>query len=259
MTDLGYRNIPEKTLYIDLPKSGNLRIKGILRGELTQPLAVIMHGRPGSGNDLLPYLGARYLYEHGLASLRLFMYDVEPSTRNLADCVLETHVQDFERVAQYLRDHKVPQIFAVGHSYGGLTILSSKVVLDGAVLWDASHGLAWQDTKLAREMEDVETASLVIGLNGRGYVTPKLMHEFDQSLGDNSSWSAHKGYPLKIITAPEGRLAEYGKKYFERADKPKQYVEIPEAGHSFNESDAITFKLFKETADWFKEILDDRL
>src|SRR5262245_48601395 len=134
MNKFCYQAVREETLIIDLPKTKGLKIKGILRGSLKGPLVVMMHGRPGSGNELLQYLGARYLYEKGFSSLRLFMNDFEPNTRNLLDCTLDTHVGDFDVVIKYLRTQKVPKVFALGHSYGGITVLTAQEKLDAIVL-----------------------------------------------------------------------------------------------------------------------------
>ncbi len=260
MSEICYRAVTEETLLIDLPSAGGLKIKGILRGEFTQPLIVMMHGRPGSGNELLQYLGARYLHEQGFASLRLFMYDFEPNTRNLLDCTLQTHADDFDAVIDYLRGQKVPKVFAVGHSYGGLTILRSKSKLDGAVLWDPTHGLVWHgDQSWKKDLLEEEYKKIIIMLSGYGCILPKAMREEDYAFGDNSSWATHKGYPLKLIAAGKGAMVDLGQKYIAAADESKQFIKIPDAHHQFEDSDEVVLRLFEETSGWFKEIIDGKL
>lgn len=248
-----YNNIPERDIKIDLPDGK--KIHGILRGSLTDgsPVIVMMHGLPGEGNELLQYLGARYLYDHGFSTLRLYMYDFGQEYRDLLDCTLETHIADFETVVQYLRDNAVGKVFALGHSYGGITILGSKVQLDAAVMWDASHGLAWQDQdpRWTNDFPEVSYQNMTIGVAGQGYVMPRLMDENNKKLGDNTEWAAHKGYPIKFITAGEGMLVEYARHYYEVADEPKAYVIIEGASHQLDDSDDIMEQLFHETSDWF--------
>lgn len=259
MSELCYQTVPEKTLYIDLPNTDGLKIKGILRGELTQPLVVMMHGRPGSGNELLQYLGARYLYEQGFSSLRLFMYDFEPQARNLLDCTLQTHADDFDAVIDYLREKNVPKVFALGHSYGGLTILKSKAKLDGAVLWDPTHGLVWShDAAWQKDFPEKTCDGVVIGLAGNGYIASERMVAENRALGDTSAWAAHKGYSLKLIAAGKGEMVSLGKKYVQAADEPKAFVEIAEAHHQFEDSDEVVRQLFDETVQWFKELMHDK-
>ena len=152
-----YQATDEEVIFFDLPHSKGLKLKGILRGKLDGPLVVMMHGRPGSGNALLQYLGARYLHEHGISTLRLFMYDFAPKTRNLLGCNLQTHVDDFSKQGiNQLRKQKVTQLFAIGHSYGGLTILKSKVKLEErygtlhTVYGGRSTGTYWSPMNIPR-------------------------------------------------------------------------------------------------------------
>lgn len=262
MSEMKYKAVPEKTLYIDLPGTNSLRIKAILRGKLDKPVVVMMHGRPGNGNELLQYLGARYLYENGFSSLRLFMYDFEPNTRNLLDCTLQTHADDLDEVIKYLRVLKVPKVFTVGHSYGGMAILRSKAKTDGAVLWDPTHGSYWAENrqeKVAKEYPETMVGDINIGLAGYGYVEPKAMLDDEKTWGDTSNLASHKGYPIKLIAAGKGSMSDLGQKYIDAADQPKQFVAIPEAHHQFEDSDEVVLKLFDETYKWFKEIIDDKL
>ena len=253
MSEMRYRAVPEKTLFIDLPDSKGLKIKAILRGSFKNPLVILVHGRPGSGNDLLEYLGARYLYEQGFSSLRIFLYDEDPRSRNMFDCTLQTHANDLDTVIQYAKQQKTPKIFATGHSYGGPTILLAKEKFDSVVLWDPSHGSLWQEKakELKQTLPEKELGDYIIGLIGPGWVFGKKMVDDETHWGDTTYWAARKTYPVKIINASEGVLAGYGKRYIEVASEPKEYLTIPGAGHMFDESDEITLRLFKETAEWF--------
>ncbi len=247
-----YQATEEKTIYFDLPQTDGLKIKGILRGDLAGPLAVMMHGRPGNGNALLQYLGARYLHQHGISTLRLYMYDFEPDTRNLMDCSLDTHAADFEAVIHQLREQTAGQLFAIGHSYGGLTILKSTAALDGAVLWDPSHGLWWQeqrDAAFADKFPEVVVGNYVIGTAGAGWMYPTAAKAHDEHLGDTSGLAA-KPYPIEVISAGKGALVDLGERYAAAANEPKRHIIIKNAGHSFEESDDVMLELFEETLSW---------
>jgi dienelactone hydrolase len=256
MTKLCYEQENEEALYFDLPNSEGLRIKGILRGKLTQPVAVIMHGKPGHGNELLPYLGARYLHEQGVASLRLFMYDFEPKTRNLLDCTLQTHADDFDAVVAALRKQDVPKIFGIGHSYGGITILLAKAKLDAAVLWDPTHGSVY--ARHPEQQEDFPTKTIdgiVVGLAGYGYIDSVRGDAYSKQMGDTTEWAAHKGYPLKVISASEGIMTDLGARYIDAADEPKELVVIKGASHQFEDSDRVVAELFDETTGWLQKFI----
>ncbi len=245
----------EKTFYFDLPDSNGLHIKGLLRGGLNQPLAVIMHGRPGTGNELLPYLAAHYLKEHGIASLRLFMYDFEPKARNLIDCTLDTFANDFDEVIRQLRAKKVPKVFAIGHSYGGITILKAKSKLDGAVLWDPTHGSYWIEHADEKDENFPEKTigDLVIGTGGYGYVSSVKIDKYDKQMGDTTDWAANKGYPLMVISAGNGAMTHLGKRYIEVSDDPKKHLVIENAHHQLEDSDKVILQLLTETNNWLQK------
>ena len=256
-----YTETDEQRLVIDLPGSGGLKLYSWLRGSLDRPVVVIMHGRHGGANNTLPYLGARFLTERGFATLRLAMYGYGEGARDQFDCTLDTHVADFDAVVDYLRRQGVKTIYGVGHSYGGLTIIKSKAKLDGAALWDPSHGLAWQppiaDSWLTHARYKKVDGMLVM-LNASGAVLSQTADDYDEAMGDTTQWAAGKGYPLKIISADHshGILTELNERYIAAADTPKAHVVIDGAGHGFDESDAIMGKLFEETANWFEQQLE---
>lgn len=254
MDKLCYSIENEETLYFDLPDSNGIRIKGILRGSLTQPLAVIMHGRPGTGNELLPYLAAHYLHEYGISSIRLFMYDFEPKTRNILECTLETFASDFDEVIRQLRKRTDTKLFAIGHSYGGITILKAKAKLDGAVLWDPTHGSYWVEhaDESDESFPEKTIGDLVIGTGGYGYVNSLKSEEYDKRMGDTTGWAAHKGYPLMVISAGKGAMTHLGKRYIAVADEPKKHVVIEDAHHQLEDSDQVISQLLKQTLDWLR-------
>ena len=252
---ISYQNRNEISL--DIPLRDGKKIHAILRGELAEdiPVIIMMHGRPGSANELLQYLGAHYIGEHGITTLRLSMYDFGAEYRSLLECTLDTHMEDFEDVVHYLRDQGMKKVFALGHSYGGITILGSKAKLDGAVLWDPSHGLAWyNDTPEFNSDHYPEKIyeNIVVGTGGYGYISSIQQKKYDESLGDTTNWAKDKGYPMKFILAAAGPLAKYAKQYYDVASEPKALVEIEGAHHQFEDNDEVTEKLFIETVEWVK-------
>lgn len=252
---ISYQNRKETS--IDIPLRDGKKLHAILRGELSQnkPVVVMMHGRPGSGNELLQYLGAHFISEKDITTLRLSMYDFGKEYRNLLECTLETHVSDFEDAIQYLRDQHMDKVFALGHSYGGITIIASKAKLDGAILWDPSHGLAWHNDNPEFNSPDFPEEAfgdIIVGTGGYGYISSKQQAEYDDNLGDTTDWAKDKGYPMKFILASAGPLAKYAKQYYDVSSEPKALVDIQDAHHQFEDNDEVTEKLFVETIEWIK-------
>jgi len=248
---IAYSHYREENL--DIPLSDGKKIHGRLRGKLNSdtPIVIMMHGRPGQGNELLQYLGARYLHEHRIASLRLSMYDFGEEYRSIIDCTLDTHIADFEDAVSYVRARGAKRVFALGHSYGGLTILGSNAALDGAVLWDPAHGLVWHDPAFdSPEYPEKTIEDLVVGVGGYGYVYPAQQAVDDKALGDTTPWAERKNYPMKFILASAGPLAAYARRYYDVAQEPKELAEIPDAHHQFEDSDDVIERLFRETTEF---------
>lgn len=258
MSQFIYKSMPEQDILIDLPHTDGLKIKGTLRGNYSQPLAIILHGRPGSGNELLPYLYARHLSEYGIASLRLSLYSFSKDTRNLLDTSLETDASDFDTAVRYIRSKGVSRVFGVGHSYGGIAILKSQEMLDAAVLWDPTHGLVFQrdtDNEDYGEFTEKECGDIVIVTTGYGYISSKAAKRYDEKLGDTTDYAKDKNYPLKVITAGKGMMADLGKRYVDIAAVPKEYVVIAGAHHQFEDSDEVIAELFEQSSAWLKKFI----
>jgi len=257
MKSLTYSTQQEEKIEIPIPGT-KLHINGILRGSWDQPLIILMHGLPSSNRSLLPFLGAKLLSESGFATLRLNMYDHEAGTRDMVDCLLQTHADDFDVVVEYVRKKNSPKIMAAGHSYGGLTILRSKAKLDAAVLWDSSHFECSKEFDDERDKTErpvvVEEEGIVAYLSGQGYLDSipmveerrKLMQILEEEL-------AQKDYPLLFIAAGNGALLPYLQRYMTVANDPKELVIVESASHTLDDTDEILFKTFDNTIKWFEQ------
>jgi pimeloyl-ACP methyl ester carboxylesterase len=253
-----YTRRTEIVVEIPIPDT-KLHINGVLRGNWSQPVVVLLHGLPGASYDLLEFLGAKYLTEQGFATLRISLYDDSEKTRNLVDCTLQTHADDLDVIVEYLRaDKHTPQVFATGHSYGGLAILRSTAHLDGAALWDPSSfafSAAWDKGLDKTPRLRLPKQRIMLYTDGTPYINPLTMIEeriaYD---GDDHLWT-RKDYPMLFVAAGKGVLIPYIKEYLELANEPKKLVVIKDASHSFTDSDDILFELLAETHNWFKQCL----
>lgn len=244
---------PEKEIVIPIENS-NLHINGILRGAWNQPLVILIHGLAGDNRGLLPFLLARSLHEHGFATLRVNMYDLTKDTRDIVDCTMETHAEDLSRIVAYVRKQHSPQVFAVGHSYGGLTILSSDAELDGAVLLDPSHFRCSMELDESLDSRRKEITQKVVAYeNGAGYIDPLPMvreRKLKATLAEEAL--AQKAYPLLFIAAENGILLPYIEKYHRVANQPKKLYVAKGASHALTDSDEIMLNVFQQTLTWLQ-------
>lgn len=227
-------------------------IYGMLRGSLRRPVIVFVHGLTGDMNEHIFYNGARYFEKHGFSSFRFNLYDWRRSARKLHECTLEAHADDLDRVIAYLRRKGARAVFAVGHSYGGPTILMSKEKkYDAVVLWDASYGRSVTFLH-ARPMRELKKAYYEIW--GYGIIIGKKMIEFGEKMTPAKSDVLIKTVhvPIKIIVVQRGDLVRGGKRYFKAANPPKAFAIIKGADHNFN-FDGNEEALFEKTLAWLKK------
>lgn len=253
MSTYSFTASPEKHIVIPIENS-SLHINGVLRGTWDQPLVILIHGLASDSRGLLPFLLARSLHEHGFATLRVNMYDLANDTRDMIDCTVETHAEDLSRIVAYVRKQRSPQVFAVGHSYGGLTILSSNATLDGAVLLEPSHFKCSMelDESLGSRRKEI-TQKVVAYENGAGYIDPlPMVRERKRKATLAEEALAQKTYPLLFIAAENGMLLPYIEKYHQVANQPKKLYVAKGASHALTDSDEIMLNVFQQTLAWLK-------
>ncbi|MBP9667381.1 alpha/beta hydrolase [Candidatus Saccharibacteria bacterium] len=242
--------------HFEISLADGKKLHGILRGTLdaNSRVVVMMHGLIGSPKSLLLYLGSRFLHERGYTTLALYMYSYGSEYRDAIDCTLETHIADFKECVAYLQGLKVDKIFAIGHSYGGLTILGSNVGIDGAVLWDPSHGLAWSNGGDVKRNWSEKSDHMLISVDGPGSMRPIGAQKLNQSLGDTSQLASSISYPVEIISGDKSVIYKFQHLYVDAIPTKKNFVTIPNAGHSFDESDEMLLQVFENTAKWLDAI-----
>lgn len=253
MREYSFLPQPEEKVRIPIPETG-MHINAILRGDWSMPVVILVHGLACDNHGLLPFLMARTLWENGFSSLRVNLYDNEEDTRDMIDCTMDIHAQDFDTIVEYVRSKKAPAILAVGHSYGGLTILSGNAALDAAVLLEPSHFKCSFEYDLERRKGRhhlMEEEQMVVYEGGSGVIDPLRMVEERKNKMDTLEVElAAKPYPIHFIAAGDCPLVPYIKKYFTAANSPKRLTVIPGASHALTDSDEIMLTVFSETLQW---------
>jgi hypothetical protein len=237
----------EQEIKIPIPDS-KLCIYGTLRGSLKQPMVVFVHGLTGHRHEHIYFNGSRFFEKHGLASFRFNLYDGAQDARKMADCTIKIHAADLDTVIEYMTNRGVKQIFAVGHSYGAPTILSSKKRgFEAVVLWDPHHapirGLkqqGWQPVGVLSRYMIQWNSEVLIG---------EAMYKENVKL-DCDKLAAKFKVPTKIIYAKNGILEKASKSYYKHLAGKKDIVGLKNATHCFDE-EGTEEELFQETYEWF--------
>lgn len=229
-------------------------IYGKLRGLLTHPLVIFVHGLAGDMDEHIFFNGARYFEKHGFSCFRFNLYRHDKDARKMGNCTIKTHSHDLDLVIKYFRKKGVKKVFIVGHSYGGPTILLSKNKdYDGIVLWDPSYNLRELFTKT--EYIRIKEFNDYVVTWGYGIIVGRKMVEEARKITGRQSEQMIQNIhtPIKIICAEKKKIMlKGGKRYYAAANKPKSFIVIKNATHCFDE-DGVEEKLFSQTLSWFKK------
>jgi|SRR3989344_2923812 len=231
---------------IKIPIANKKYIYGTLRGSLKNPLLVFVHGFTGYKDEHIFFNGARFFEKKGFSTFRFDLYNWNKDARKLEECTLSLHGEDLDTVVKYLRKKGANKIFVAGHSFGGVTVLlSKKKEFQAAVLWDSAGD---RDVRLnAKYIKELGKYYFEEG--AYGFTISKAMYEENNKKLKPSKLIRLMPMPIKIIVAGAGIMVEEGKKLYQNANEPKDFVIIPNAAHTFDE-EGTEEKLFQETYNW---------
>ena len=231
---------------IKIPIANKKYIYGTLRGSLKNPLLVFVHGFTGYKDEHIFFNGSRFFEKKGFSTFRFDLYNWNKDARKLEECTLSLHGEDLDTVVKYLRKKGANKIFVAGHSFGGVTVLlSKKKEFQAAVLWDSAGD---RDVRLnAKYIKELGKYYFEEG--AYGFTISKAMYEENNKKLKPSKLIRLMPMPIKIIVAGAGIMVEEGKKLYQNANEPKDFVIIPNAAHTFDE-EGTEEKLFQETYNW---------
>lgn len=232
---------------VQIPTPDGKTIYGRLRGEINNPTVVFVHGLGGVMDQHIYFNGARFLEKSGISSFRFGLYGWDENARSLSECTLGTHCSDLELVIDYLRDKGGKTIFAVGHSFGGPTILlSQERTYSGIILWDPSYDypLSFKEAQYVKSLD-----AYIIRWNMDIVINKGMIKEASTLKEREEKAIKELRVPIKIINADDSHLVSGGKRYFELASDPKAHVILSNSGHTFD-ADGAEEKLFQETLSW---------
>lgn len=212
----------------------------------SENLIIFVHGLAGHKNEHQFYNAARFFARHGFATYRFDLYSGEKKGRSLTECSIKQHSRDLNRVIQYFMN-RYRNLFLVGHSLGGPTILSANLNDVVAIaLWDPT-------LRYSSLRDDVHYNSslkkYVLSWGTEYLISREMFREW--STLDNHKLIQCITRPTKIICAGKGILWKSWKRYEPRIAAAHQFVILHGAGHCFDEGDTER-KLFEETLAWFQ-------
>jgi len=245
----------EKKIKIRLSKKFSLY--GKFNGSFDKPLFIVVHGLPGDMDEEFYHSAVRWFGKRGFSTFRFNLYGYQKDARQLMDCTLKIHGSDLDTVVNYFRKRGVKKVFVAGHSFGGLTILSSRNQdFEGVALWDPSYKISFKKKaygfKGGKYIKEVDGYLMREGINI--IIGKALADEIDLFPWD--SISRDFKVPLKIIIAGKG-LLKGAKKYINGKTKAeKKLMIIKAATHYFNDQEGMQEKVFKASEGWFRKFMN---
>jgi alpha-beta hydrolase superfamily lysophospholipase len=220
----------------------------------TDKIVIFVHGLASTEFWPPMLLGSWYFRKMGYAFCRINLYDWRPGARSLMKSDFSLHSKDLETVAEYIKK-KFKKIFAVGHSFGGLTIINAQTDIFNAIsLWDISSFISYNPGTWFKT--DKATGAVYFPgpaelLMSKRYVTGIL------NFPDELSLISKIRVPTQICYAEgeQAMLVESSKRYYQNLNSKKNLVAIPNASHSFTE-ELSSKLLFSKTANWFKKFCE---
>jgi esterase/lipase len=196
-------------------------------------------------------LASWYFRNKGYAYFRCNLYHWDENARTLGKSDLFMHASDTEVIAAYLRRKGYKNLFAVGHSLGGLTLLlSDNSIFKAMSLWDCSSLLKFPFHKRLKKIR----GSKYYYLPGSYelLISEQYKKGFELFPGE-LELMANVKIPTQICYASskDAVLSDSSKQYFKAATCEKELVAIKGASHSFTE-ERIGEVLFQKTVDWFQ-------
>ena len=204
-----------------------------------------------------PYQPAQNEMAHRFPSLgydviRPYLYHGSADARKLVDCTIQIHGHDIDTIFSHFTAI-YDEIFVVGHSYGGTSIMSSHVnqfkavclwdpTYDPSTIFDVKHGI--------KPLGDyiVMTSSGTWQLMGKAMFEERLLYTRDYS----RILASKCHVPLQVILAGDRSWALDGESFHSYAAGQSNCVTIPHTTHCFYE-EGTTQPVLDYTRDWFDQ------
>ncbi len=215
-------------------------------------MVIFVHGLASTALWPTMLLGSWYLRKKGYAYCRINLYDWRPGARSLMTSDLLQHSRDVDTVAKSLKRRGFTKLFAVGHSFGGLTLLRTENSVFKAIsLWDISSFVSNNPEKWFRTDRATGAAYLAGGVE---LMMSKRYRRGIDTYPNELKLAAKLVAPCQICYAAgkQAMLVESSKRYYEHLQGEKEIVAIPDASHSFTE-EGVGKHLFKKTERWFRK------
>lgn len=234
---------------VQIPTEDNYIIYGTLNWQESQlkKLIIFVHGFSESKDSHQFFNAAKFFPKYGFATFRFNLYDNRDGGRVLHECSIKTHSSDVDRVLDYFQN-KYDEVYLVGHSLGGPSILYSSQKVKAIVLWDPSIVL---NKKSQSDWRFDENRKLYTLRSDKETFVSKQM--YDEHINTGEKMLEEMVVQTKIICAGDGGLKDRWEKVVNKIPVDHEFVTIENASHCFDE-EGKEEELFDETLQYVKKM-----
>lgn len=235
---------------IQIPTRDDHIIYGVLNSlQESSKLIIFVHGLTGHKNEHIFYNASRFFTSKGFDTFRFDLYSGEEKARRLRDTTIRIHSQDLDEVIAQFKG-KYSEIFLIGHSLGGPTILGADLsAVKSVVLWDPS--LKLENLKDENCVYNEELGLYVLEWGVEYLISSEMVKEWSELDLEMVSKIVR---PTKIICAGNGILHEHWLEYIDRIGVEHDFVIVEGASHCFDE-EGCEERLFEESLEWVEGVL----
>ncbi len=239
----------EKQIYIDTPDGKKIFCAvDQVEESPSKKAVVIAHGLTGNPMEHMHMIARNYFVERGYDVYRLAFYWDGEDTRKLDECTVKIHAQDLSQILNMVKE-KHPQVFCVGHSYGGLTLLLTNPNISALSFWDSSYVPEWFEEEYSQLKG---TNYCVLPWGSHHLINPAMIQEAkDLDEVACKELAQNITTPSQIIIAQKTNTTPYRKDLYKHIKVDKELVEIEGADHCFYLGNSLQ-TLLDTTHKWFE-------
>ena len=237
----------------DWPGKDGKRIYGLMSRSAVgdgSRLVLMAHGFTGHPDEFLMRFSRDRFLGAGYDVCRLAFYSWEPQARRLDNTTLALQADDLTRVFYALSEGM--QVYLVGHSYGGTTVLLANLPALAQSLWDCLFvpSRLWPH-RLAMSFEPA-LGKYVTEDGRRMLVNPAMRDEgMGYDPGEMRRLAAAQRTPTQVIVAEAGGYADPDQDWSDALPPGRSSrVAIAGANHTFTNGVVID-ALCRATLEWF--------
>lgn len=207
-----------------------------------------IHGLGGSWSGYAQTRMAMTFPKHGYDVVRICLYHWAEGGRSLLDCSIQQHAMDIDYVTKHLK-RKYTKVFAAGHSYGGPSLMTSKInQFDAVSLWDPTYlpCRSFDKKEYKKSGEFYLSTAGDPSLLSKAFIDESKTYDREKAIALAKKCKA----PLQVIYA--AYWAKEGESFHTHAKGPTDEKTILSSKHSFFEEGS-TEPLLRYTRKWFDQ------